>query len=64
MYRVVVAFKDLEDNGHVYKLGDEFPRKNVDVLEERIAELSSTNNKRGVVLIEEVLQKRNRRKKK
>ena len=54
MYQVVITFKDLQDDGHVYKVGDVFPREGHEVSDERITELSSTDNKRGVVLIKEV----------
>ena len=54
MYRVVEAFADLTDNNHVYLAGDEFPRRGAKVSDERVAELASSKNKRGVVLIEAV----------
>ena len=50
---VIKDFTDLQDNKHVYRVGDKFPRKGR-VKKERLEELSSTNNKRGVILIEEV----------
>lgn len=53
-YKVVKDFRDLMDNGHVYRAGDEFPRFGVDVDDERIAELSTRNNRRGEILIEAV----------
>jgi len=52
-YKVIEPFTDLQDNNHVYYKGDTFPRKGK-VSEERVAELSSTNNKRKTVLIERV----------
>ncbi len=54
MYKVVKMFTDLQDNNHLYQVGDAFPHEGMDVSEERLAELSSTMNKRGVVLIEKV----------
>lgn len=51
-YKVVKDFKDLKDNGHVYRAGDSFPRFGVKVGEDRIAELSTKNNMRKTVLIE------------
>ena len=60
MYRVIVKFKDLQDNGYVYNVGDIFPRVGLDVTDERIAELASDSNRRGIPLIREV--KRGRRK--
>lgn len=50
-YRVVVAFKDLKDNSRPYKVGEVYPRKGFAVSEERLAELSSTKNRRGIVII-------------
>ena len=54
MYKVISSFADLQDDRHVYKAGDTFPRKGVKVSEERIAELSSDKNRRGFPLIEAV----------
>lgn len=60
MYRVIVKFTDLQDNGRAYNVGDTFPRVGLDVSEERIAELASDKNRRGIPLIKEV--KRGRKK--
>lgn len=57
MYKVVEFFTDLQDNDHPYNVGDVFPRIGMDVSKERIAELSGTSNRRGIVLIEEVIEK-------
>ena len=54
MWRVLVDFADLQDNGHVYRAGDEFPRGGT-VEPGRAAELASSNNRRGFPLIEEVV---------
>lgn len=54
MYKVIKLFADLQDNNHVYNIGDVFPRSGVEVTEERLAELASSNNKQGVPLIEKV----------
>ena len=54
MYTVLVDFADLEDNGHVYKAGDTFPRKGVEPSENRIKELSTVSNKRGEQLIKKM----------
>ena len=51
MLRVVTAFADLQDNGHIYNVGDEYPRAGVTVSEERLEELASNRNRRGVALI-------------
>lgn len=45
---------DLQDNGYVYKYGDTYPREGLEVTEERIKELSTTNNKLKEVLIQKV----------
>lgn len=52
MYRVVKYFEDLQDNRHPYNEGDIFPREGLTVTEERLAELSSEKNRRGIKLIE------------
>lgn len=54
MYKVVLSFTDLQDDNHVYLVGDSFPRKGVEISDKRIAELSSNKNKRGIALIEKV----------
>ncbi len=54
MYKVVKYFTDLQDNDHEYNVGDTFPRKGKEVSEARLAELSSKDNKQGVVLIQKV----------
>lgn len=53
-YKVVKAFTDLQDDNHVYKAGDSFPRNGYEPKAGRIAELASDKNKRGEVLIKEV----------
>ena len=54
MYVVKVFFTDLQDNNHAYNVGDTFPRDGMAVTPDRIKELSGTQNKRGIALIEEV----------
>ena len=58
MYKVIAYFTDLQDNNHPYKEGDTFPRKGLEVKEERLAELSGSNNKQGKPLIEKVEAKK------
>ena len=58
MYKVVSAFTDIQDNNHLYSVGDEYPRKGAKANDDRIAELSSKDNKVGVVLIEKVKEKK------
>lgn len=52
-YKVIFRFKDLEDNEHLYKIGDTYPRKGSDPSKERIKELLSYKNKIGRKLITE-----------
>lgn len=56
-YRVIHKFRDLQDEDHVYREGDWYPRRG-DVDEARAAELMGTNNKIGVPLIEPVQQQK------
>lgn len=58
MYIVVSAFTDLQDNNYIYQVGDEYPRRGFKASDERIASLSSTDNKIGLVLIERVEDKK------
>ena len=64
MYKVIKFFTDLQDNNYAYYVGDTFPRNGVEVGAERIAELSSDKNLQGVLLIEEVVEKPKRTRKK
>lgn len=63
-YEVIHFFTDLLDNEHAYNVGDSFPRKGVEVTEERLKELSGPNNKQGTPLIKEVKMKSKATKKK
>ena len=51
MYKAIKQFADLQDNNHVYKAGDIFPRKGLAVSEARLAELASSKNKQWEPLI-------------
>ena len=64
MYKVIKSFTDLQDNNYSYYVGDTFPHNGVEVGAERIAELASDKNRRGIPLIEEVAEKTNRTRKK
>ena len=64
MYKVIKSFTDLQDNNYAYYVGDTFPRNGVEVCSERIAELASDKNRRGIPLIEEVAEKTKRTRKK
>ena len=51
MYRAIIEWRDLEDN-HLYHRGDAYPHDGRKISEDRIAELSGTQNKAGFALIE------------
>lgn len=51
---VYKAFKDFEDDEHLYKKGDTYPREGLKPTKKRINELSSKKNKIGEILIEAV----------
>lgn len=63
MYKVLEFFHDLQDGGHEYHPGDEFPRDGVKVSETRLAELSSADNRRGMKLIQKADAPKRRTKK-
>lgn len=63
MYRVIVMFTDLKDGNHKYEVGDIYPRKGYKPSLVRVKELSTKENKRGIVLIEEVEEKNEPKKK-
>lgn len=54
-YVVVEAFKDLKAGNHIYQKGDNYPFAGT-VDPERVTELTSTENKRGLALIELVTE--------
>ena len=58
MYKVLTYFEDLQDNGHPYHPGEEFPRKGLKVSMDRLMELSCENNRRGKKLIEVAVEKK------
>ena len=45
IYKVIYPFKDLKDNGHIYNVGDIYPRDNVAVSKERLNDLKTSKNK-------------------
>lgn len=57
MYKVLAYFTDMQDNNYPYTEGKPFPRDGLTVSEARLKELSSTNNRRGIKLIEFVEDK-------
>ena len=58
MYKVIKTFTDLQDNNHKYDVGDEYPRKGLNVLASRIKELASNQNRQKTPLIEEAEDKK------
>ena len=54
MFKVIKFFTDLQDGNNPYEVGDTFPRKGLEVAEERLAELSGSENKQGEPLMKEV----------
>ena len=52
-YIVIEKFLDLQDGSYRYKVGDTFPRSGLNVSDERLDELSSTQNKLNKPLIEQ-----------
>ena len=55
MYKVLIAFADLEDGNYIYRAGDTYPRKGFTASDERLAELASSENKQNRPLIEKVV---------
>lgn len=54
MFRVLSTFADLQDDKHLYKPGDTFPRQGLTVDAARIANLASCDNATGKPLIKRV----------
>lgn len=52
MYRVIEQFADLQDDKYVYELGMIYPRKGYTPTEDRMKELSGTDNKIGKPVIQ------------
>ena len=52
MYKALVFFRDTQDNNHVYRVGDLYPREGYEPTKERLESLSSNNNKQGKPVIE------------
>lgn len=64
MFRVIKHFTDMQDNNFAYNVGDEYPRKGMNVLPSRIKELASNKNRQGCPLIEEIPEVEEKPKKK
>lgn len=43
-YTVLSEFSDLQDGNHIYRVGDEYPRKGYSPTDERVDELSTGKN--------------------
>lgn len=56
IYRVLVAFSDLNDKNYVYHPGDKYPREGIDVSVDRLTSLSSSSNRLGKPIIELIPQ--------
>ena len=54
-YKVVREFKDTKHDGHVYVVGDTYPKEDAKATKARLEELSTTKNKYKKVYIEEVV---------
>lgn len=52
MFKVICPFTDLQDNRHVYSVGDVYPRHGAQPTMDRISELLGENNARHKPLIE------------
>ena len=63
MYKVISYFEDLQDGRHAYNVGDEYPRKGLEVTKERIKELATTQNRQKKPLIKKVEEKPKKPKK-
>ena len=55
MYRVIHEFMDLQDENHIYRVGDTYPREGKETSLERATELMSNKNKIGEPIIEDVV---------
>jgi hypothetical protein len=64
MYKVIKYFTDIQDNNFAYEEGDIYPREGMTVLPSRLKELSTTNNRRKEVLIQEIPDEEPKKEKK
>ena len=55
-YKVIKFFMDGQDNNRSYIPGNIYPREGLTPSDERIAELASTKNRLGEILIEPLVQ--------
>ena len=57
MFKVISPFADLQDNKHLYHVGDIFPHDGRVVSKSRLSELCGSDNKLKKPLIEEIIEK-------
>lgn len=53
MYTVLITFGDMQDSGHIYHVGDSYPREGYTPEQARIDELSGSENAFGKPIIAE-----------
>lgn len=58
-FLVIAPFVDLEDGHHIYRKGDIYPRSGLNVSDERIMQLLSTQNKAHKSFLERVAEQTN-----
>lgn len=58
MFKVIKSFADAQDNGHIYNVGDVFPRPGMKVDDDRIKWLLSVNEEHTTAYIAEEAPKR------
>ena len=58
-FLVIAPFVDLEDGHHIYRKGDIYPRAGLNVSDERIMQLLSTQNKARKSFLERVAEQTN-----
>lgn len=56
MYKVVNDFRDVKNDNHLYRVGDDYPVAGYKPTKARIEELAKGKNRLGKVFIEEVLE--------
>ena len=56
-YKVIRYFEDLQDNNHPYTEGDIFPREGLSVSDNRIKELSGSDNLQKTPLIRKIRER-------
>jgi hypothetical protein len=56
-HKVVRRFKELKHDGHIYEVGDAYPKEGSKATKSRLEELSTTKNKYAQVFIEDVEEK-------